>query len=420
MKHKKTPLLLKSFVFVYIALLASMCGAWAVSYIHAGGTIFPPKISNLIIEYSNFPSKVYQMITGLLRDDRSIYNTEINDLNISYKDQYANKSPFLLVPTFSDSDSLEVKLMSTHDFNVKKKWSISGDYILQNREKSRRHFPLAAYHPLLLKDSSLIFSSDVLFRLDKSNNILWNNVSRQFHHSIEMEGDSTIWTGSKFQTNKYFNFGLDTIRNDALCAIDIHTGKIKFEKSVAEILVENGYMYLLQVGKFENDVVHLNDIQPITIDSKYWTKGDLFISLRHRNTVFLYRPSTNKILWLKTGPWLAQHDVDVVDAKTIMIFGNDVLRGRKEYLVNGYNDIYFYNFEKDSVYTPYSQMMKKHSISSKTQGRCDLFPNGDLFIDESNNGKLYVISKDSIKMKYVERIDGKHIKTLSWVRPIYN
>ena len=397
-----------------------MFGAWAVSYINAGGIKFPPKVSNLIIEYSEFPSKVYQLSTTLFKDNRSIYNNNIKDLNIFYNDQSVITSPFLLIPTFSNPDSLEVKLMSTLNFQVKKRWTISGDEILQRREKSRLHYPLTVFHPMLLKDSSLIFSSDVLFRLDKNNKIQWTNGSRQFHHSIEMEGDSTIWTGSKIEGNKYFNFGIDTIRNDALCAIDIHTGKIKFEKSVAEILVENGYMYLLQVGKLENDVVHLNDIQPITIDSKYWAKGDLFVSLRHRNTVFLYRPSTNKVLWLKIGPWLAQHDVDVVDAKTIMIFGNDVLRGRKEYLVNGYNDIYFYDFEKDSVYTPYRQMMKKHSISTKTQGRCDLFPNGDLFIDESNNGKLFVISKDRIKMKYVERIDDKQIKMFNWVRPIFN
>jgi hypothetical protein len=304
---------------------------------------------------------------------------------------------------------------------VKKSWTISEEQILRSKNDKNQHLPIRLFHPLFLKDSSLIFSFGPVFRLNKKNSIIWVNNSREFHHAIEMQGDSLIWTGSRIYGNKYFNFGNDTLMNDAICAIDIKSGQIKYEKSVADILVENGYRYLLQIGKFEPDLVHLNDIQPVSKGVKYWQLGDLFISIRNRSTVFLYRPSTNKILWLKTGPWLEQHDVDLVNDKIIMIFGNDVIRGKYiAHLVNGHNDVYFYDFEKDSVSTPYTKMMKKLNIATKSEGRCDLLPNGDLFIDETNNGKLYIITPDSLKMKYVERIDDKHIKMFNWVRPIFN
>jgi hypothetical protein len=64
--------------------------------------------------------------------------------------------------------------------------------------------------------------------------------------------------------------------------------------------------------------------------------------------------------------------------------------------------------------------MKQLEIKTKTEGRCDLLSNGDLFIDESNNGKLYIINKDSVKMIYTERYDKNHIKMFNWVRPILN
>ena len=102
-----------------------------------------------------------------------------------------------------------------------------------------------------------------------------------------------------------------------------------------------------------------------------------------------------------------------------MVFGNDLLR-QKDSLINGHNDIYFYDFEKNEITTPYTKIMKQLGIKTKTQGRCDLLSNGDLFIDESNNGKLYIINKDSLKMIYTERYDKNHIKMFNWVRPILN
>ena len=412
--------LLKVLVGLYIAFLIFLVSAWAVWHVMSDGPRLPKRVAESILTLAEFPSKTFHLLRSGTIDDRKIFNdadqTESGQRNFSLENHFS-----LLSSTFSQNDSVEIKIVNVSDFKVKKRWSVSEETILRSHNYTNQNIPIRLFHPLLLHDSSLIFSSDALFKLNKNNSIAWVNNSRVFHHAIEAQGDSLIWTGSRIYGNKYFNFGRDTLENDAICAVDIESGRIRSEKSVADILAENGYIYLLQVGKHEPDLIHLNDIQPVENDSKYWGKGDLFISLRHRNTVFLYRPSLNKVIWLKTGPWLTQHDVDVVDDKTIMIFGNDVVRGKyNDHLVNGHNDIYFYDFEKDSVYRPYTKIMKKLNIATKTQGRCDLLPNGDLFIDESNNGKLYIITPDSLKMKYVERIDDKHIKMFNWVRPILN
>ena len=37
----------------------------------------------------------------------------------------------------------------------------------------------------------------------------------------------------------------------------------------------------------------------------------------------LYRPSTNKVIWFKQGPWRFQHDVDIINKNTIAIFDNN-------------------------------------------------------------------------------------------------
>ena len=103
-------------------------------------------------------------------------------------------------------------------------------------------------------------------------------------------------------------------------------GEILFEKSVSQIFIDNGLEYLLfSVGdrNFTLDPIHLNDIQPVNFDSKYWKKGDVFISIRHQSMVFLYRPSTNKIIWKGTGPFFHQHDVDILNDHQISVFNNN-------------------------------------------------------------------------------------------------
>ena len=211
----------------------------------------------------------------------------------------------------------------------------------------------------------------------------------------------------------------DTLVNDGIAEVNSGNGNIVYQKSIYSILNDNGYKYLMAIGNFENDEFHLNEVNPAPADTKYWKKGDLLISLRHRNTVFLYRPATNKILWLKTGPWANQHSCTFVGDDKIMVLGNDVMRSNDYVkLLYKYNNIYLYNFKNNTIDTPYVKMISQLGLKTYTEGRCNILPGGDVFFDETNEGKLYIFNADKLKMKYCERIDDKHIKMMSLVRYI--
>ena len=101
------------------------------------------------------------------------------------------------------------------------------------------------------------------------------------------------------------------------------SGKLLFRHSVAQILIRHGYTnWLFTMGMYQADPMHLNDIEPVLDDGPYWKKGDLFLSLRNVSAVLLYRPSTDQIVWIKRGPWIGQHDVDVLDDHRIGIYDN--------------------------------------------------------------------------------------------------
>ena len=109
----------------------------------------------------------------------------------------------------------------------------------------------------------------------------------------------------------YSNYYDDTIN------IINQEGNIIFLKSVTEILIENGLIHRIFSQVFKFDPIHLNDIQPVLKDGPYFKKGDLLLSLRTLSMIILYRPETNKIIKIIEGGFLNQHDVDILDEKTI-------------------------------------------------------------------------------------------------------
>ena len=131
-------------------------------------------------------------------------------------------------------------------------------------------------------------------------------------------------------------------------------GQILFQKSVSEILIDNGLEYLLfSVGDhgFTKDPIHLNDIQPVDFNGKFWNKGDVFLSLRHQSMVLLYRPLTNKIIWKGTGPFFHQHDVDILNEHKISVFNNNSKDFADGNVVDGNNEVIIYDFKKNEYST---------------------------------------------------------------------
>ena len=187
-------------------------------------------------------------------------------------------------------------------------------------------------------------------------------------------------------------------------------------------LIDNNLEYMLPPGwqiayGSENlDPLHLNEIQPVFYDSKYWKKNDVFISLRHISLVFLYRPSTNKIIWYKQGPWVFQHDVDIVNDHQIAIFDNnvdDLLNSNKK----GFSETLIYDFEKNKIFSPYKTGYEKNNISTIREGLSEILENGDIFVEETWKGRLLRMDKiGNLKWQFVNREKNGKVYVLNWSR----
>jgi hypothetical protein len=405
----------------------------ATRHVYLEGPRIKGTPKNVIVFLSTFISNVVYFggVTKpmIVRDTFSLTN------GFNYTANYITSRDYLLVSSWDKTlEQPLVKLVRISDGKVLHKWApdirkLNEEYNsmtiygIRNRQ-TKNSTGLA--HPYLLNDGSLIFGNGGIYKIDRNSNIIWSNLTSS-HHSIEPGPDGNFWICS--YSSKGRNSEKYQIRDDAIAQISSEDGRVLFEKSVFDILMENGYdrgrFFINPQTTFESsylDYIHLNDVQPVFEDSRYWKKGDLFISLRQQNMVFLYRPTTNKIIWSQNGPWLRQHDVDIIDSAHIGVFGNNVINARfpteKDKFVDGHNNQYIYDFSRNICYTPYDELFKSSNIATLTGGLSRILPTGDIFIEETNNGRILYGSSTKVKWSYVERIDNHKVSMLSWSRYI--
>ncbi len=200
--------------------------------------------------------------------------------------------------------------------------------------------------PIMGEDSSLFFnccSLGYLYKLDKNSRLVWKS-EETVHHSIEFDEEGNIWTCSVnwgHPLAKAYKF-----REDAVLCLDAD-GKKSHLYSLSEILTEKDLFEKLVSAtpsykqKYGQDPYHLNDVLPVKNDGEFWRKGDLFLSIRHKSAVIQYRPQNGSVVWYQQGPWLAQHDIDIVNESVISVFNNNVLLLPNKMSEAGSNIAYF-------------------------------------------------------------------------------
>ncbi len=331
-----------------------------------------------------------------------------------------------------------IQLMNLKNDSVIHKW-----YLKENNFHRTYQILFSHCRPLssiLIKDRSVItmFSwTNNLYKLDKESNIVWHNTEKLFHHAMNLADDGNIWVCSA--GSSYVQMPQNDVikyNDDCITKIDINSGKILYNKSVTEILIENGYPNLV-IGitnsyndrTTDDDPVHLNDIEPVLYDGKYWKKGDLFLSLRNRSLVLLYRPATNKILRLIQGPFISQHDIDILSENQISIFsnnssfmgfnissGNDTINSKKTLELNT-SEVLVYNFVDSSYHSYLKKQFELEKIYSFSEGIHSIISNGDIFIESSNCGKIYLLNEHGTILRgYANPVEKGHTQLANWTR----
>ena len=344
-------------------------------------------------------------------------------------DSSAELPGFLLLSRFDGTQNRHVvEFVKLSSGEVLKTWRPNSELLLEGLPINEKHTNAVdmkidryrAIHPLLLPNGDLIIKDheSPLVRIDSCGNKVWINDEDPYHHSTELGRDDTIWVPSHIEPVE-FSEVKKSFYDNGIVNLNLQ-GDILSSHSITSILVDNGYRYLLfGTGKYFDDKVHINDIQPVLTDGEFWKADDLLISMRHISAVMLYRPSTNKVLWLKSGPWSSQHDIDIVDDGVIAIFNNnayDMGRGGKTV---GHNEINYYDFSTDTVTSPFKHTMEELDIRTMSEGLFELLPDGSVLVEEENYGRIVIFSSQgSLTSEYINRAENGNVFRLGWSRYI--
>ena len=150
--------------------------------------------------------------------------------------------------------------------------------------------------------------------------------------------------------------------------------------------------------------LHMNDVEPFPARLKegFFKKGDLLVSLRNINTVFVFNRESEKIKFICTGWFIRQHDPDFIDGNTFSVFDNNLAAPEQ---CNPQSRIAIVSAPDNTLKTFY-EGTAEHPFYTVVCGKHQWLPNGDLLITESFQGKAFEIDRrGEIVWQYINYVD---------------
>ena len=274
---------------------------------------------------------------------------------------------------------------------------------------------------LLMPNGDLVFNFEFLglLRVDLNGKVVWR-LPYQTHHSITRGSDGNLWVCGRKAREK----PCDRIPNwtpmfyePTLLEVSPE-GKIVHEWSVVDLLQKNGrkgLLYLSNIDEYstkaKGDLLHLNDVEPFpdSMQEGFFTKGDVMVSLRNINTVFVFNRDTEKIKAVFSGMFVRQHDPDFIDGNTFSVFDNHCINDDPS---QSSSRILIVKAPERTV-TTYYEGTQEHPFYTIIMGKHQWLPNGNMIVVEGYNGRAFEIDRDKeIVWEYNNYLDDRHISFL--------
>jgi len=245
-------------------------------------------------------------------------------------------------------DSNELRLIR-RDGAIVARWPVSFSGLFPETDHVRLPYKWRASSPvtdwnidlhgaLIQPDGSVVFNFSYggLVKLDRCGGTIWT-LAHMTHHSVEQADDGSYWVpGRRHVEAGDSSFRPFTTPYDEDLVLHVSPdGEIRSAVSVPAILYDNGLEAIFTASgvrfyrdfNWDQELVHLNKITVLTSDLApsfpTFEVGDLMLSLRTLNLVFVYSPATGRIKWWQVGPWLRQHDPEFNSDGTITVFNNN-------------------------------------------------------------------------------------------------
>jgi len=163
-------------------------------------------------------------------------------------------------------------------------------------------------HPVvILNDGSLVYTINDnryglrIIRQSFCGEVIWSK-EKPYHHSISLDHNENLWTSNAEKSFVLLNKDNGEIIKEILL-------KDVFEKN-RNLGIFNFHINLPENNSITDDPFHLNDVEPLKFNTNKFKKGDLLISFRNSNLVFVLDQNSLDVKWWTIGNTIRQHDPD--------------------------------------------------------------------------------------------------------------
>jgi hypothetical protein len=240
-----------------------------------------------------------------------------------------------------------------------------------------------------------------IVRVSRCGEIVWRNRSRS-HHSIDVDEDGNLWTpvyGAEYHRPK---LAVSPFRFDRIAQFNAETGKKLQEIDLVDTLVKSDLVGLAVANDVRTrDIMHLNDVEVLRSSMAaafpLFSAGDILVSSRHFNQIWVLDGATHKIKWRFMGPMIGQHDPDFEPDGTITLFDNQPggpIREDNNYIGNrGGSRILSVDPEKRTFKTLY-ESDDENLFYTPFRGKHQSLSNGNRLITEPDTGRAFEVTSE--------------------------
>ena len=269
-----------------------------------------------------------------------------------------------------------------------------------------------------------------LVKMDKDSRVLWKYLEHA-HHDVDVGPDGRVYalTQEIGQDDIKQYAHLEAPRIDDFVVVLSPEGQELKKIRVIDVLLRSPYARLLDmvpwyIEKGAGDYLHTNSIELLdgtgTRKLPEATAGRVLLSFREINTIAILDLEKEEIVWAMRGPWLRQHDPDLLADGDILLFDNQGNVGP-----GGISRVIELDPATQQIVWSYAGTPEQ-PFESEVRSSQERLANGNTLITESDGGRLFEVTPaGEVVWNFVNPVRGKReedgqavIPIVSWAQRI--
>lgn len=258
-----------------------------------------------------------------------------------------------------------------------------------------------------------------LVKLDRDSNVIWSYMGHA-HHQFDTAPDGRIYVLTHELLDDEIDYFAHLARprlEDFLVILSPEGKELKKIRLLPRVADSPFRQMLYTISGFAlEDPLHANTVKYIDAGAArnfaFGEEGQVLLSFREMHSIAVIDPDTEEVTWATRGPWIGQHDPDILPNGNILLFDNFGNNRRPE----GVSRVIEFNPMNMEIVWEYAGTAKD-PLDSNIRSDQQRLANGNTLITESNGGRIVEVTPEGeIVWEFVNPVRGgdNKIPIVAW------